>query len=77
MTSIVLSAEEIEAITQYKVPTMQLEVLRRRGFYRAYIGRKGVILERGHYDAVVAGQDAAPSAAPRKVARLSNIRAAA
>ncbi len=74
MSDIVLSAEEIEAITQYKVPTMQLEVLRRRGFHRAYIGRKGIVLERGHYDAVVAGRDAAP-AAPRKVARLTNLRA--
>lgn len=77
MSSIVLTPEEIEAITQYKTPTMQLDVLRRRGFYRAYIGRKGVVLERGHYDAVVAGQDAPAAAAPRKVARLTNIRAAA
>ena len=73
--TIVLTPEEIEAITHYKLPTMQLDVLRRRGFYRAYIGRKGVVLERGHHDAVVAGQDAAP-ATQRKVARLTNLRAA-
>lgn len=73
--SIILSPEEIEAITQYKNATMQLEVLRRRGFYRAYIGRRGVILERSHYEAVTRGQDEAP-AAPRKVAKLTNLRAA-
>lgn len=62
MSSIVLTAEEIEAITQYKVPTMQLNELRRQGFYRARMGRKGVVLERGHYDAIVGGRDAAPVA---------------
>ena len=76
MSSIVLSPDEIEAITQYKTPTMQLDVLRRRGFYRAYIGRKGVVLERTHYEAVSRGQDDAPAAPPRKVARLTNLRAA-
>jgi hypothetical protein len=58
-SSIVLSPEEIEAITQYKAPGLQLAELRRQGFYRARIGRKGVVLERGHYDAIVAGRDAA------------------
>ena len=76
MSDIILSPEEIEAITQYKLTTMQLDVLRRRGFYRAYIGRKGVILERAHYDAVTRGQDEAPATPPRKVARLTNMRAA-
>lgn len=73
--SVVLSKEEIEALTQYKVPTMQLNVLRRQGFYRAHIGRHGVILERSHYEAVSRGQDEAPGT-PRKVARLTNLRAA-
>jgi hypothetical protein len=34
-------------------------VLKARGFYRAYIARKGgVVLERAHYESVVRGQDA-------------------
>jgi len=74
--SIVLTEEELVAITGYKLSTMQLDVLRRRGFYRAYIGRKGVILERSHYEAVTRGQDDAPAALPRKVAKLTHMRAA-
>lgn len=73
--SIVLTREELIAITGYKPATMQLEVLRRRGFYRAYIGRCGVILERSHYEAVTRGQDVAPTA-QRKVANLSHLRPA-
>ena len=56
--TIVLTPEEIFALTQYKVPTMQLNELRRQGFYRARMGRRGLVLERGHYDAVVAGHTA-------------------
>jgi hypothetical protein len=73
--SIVLSTEEIEALTGYKLATMQLERLRKDGFYRARIGRRGVILERSHYDAVTRGEDSA-SPAPRKVANLSHLRPA-
>lgn len=51
-----MSPAEIEAITQYRIPTMQLNELRRQGFFRARMGRRGVVLERGHYNAVVAGQ---------------------
>lgn len=51
-----MSPDEIEAITQYRIPTMQLNELRRQGFFRARMGRRGVVLERGHYNAVVAGQ---------------------
>lgn len=50
-----MSPDEIEAITQYRIPTMQLNELRRQGFFRARMGRRGVVLERGHYEAVVAG----------------------
>lgn len=57
--SIVLSQEEIAALTGYRLATFQLNELRKQGFYRARIGKQGVVLERGHYDAVVAGQDAA------------------
>lgn len=60
MSTITLTTEEIEALTQYKAPTAQLNELRRQGFYRARMGRRGVVLERGHYEAVVSGRDAAP-----------------
>lgn len=56
MSAIVMSRDEICAITQYKLPTLQLNELRRQGFYRARMGRYGVVLERGHYEAIVAGQ---------------------
>ena len=57
--NITLSPEEIAAITGYEKPCKQLGVLKARGFYRAYIARKGgVVLERAHYESVVRGQDA-------------------
>jgi hypothetical protein len=70
--SIVLTAAEIEALTGYKAPTRQLERLRADGFYRARMGRSGVVLERSHYEAVTRGQDAV-STPPRKVANLSHL----
>jgi hypothetical protein len=73
MSGIILSPEEIEAITQYKVPTMQLNELRRQGFYRARIGRRGVVLERGHYEAIVTGCDAAPT---KKTINLPSLKLA-
>ena len=71
--SIILSPDEIEALTGYKLPTMQLERLRKDGFYRARMGRNGVVLERGHYDAVVAGQTAEPT---KKAINLPTLRLA-
>lgn len=59
-------AEVQEAAGGYKRPADQLQELHRRGFARAYIptvGRKRVVLERAHYDAVVRGQFAMPAAA--------------
>lgn len=53
---LLLSAAEIEAVTGYRQPSRQLAELRRQGFLRARRNRLGeVVLERGHYDAVVAG----------------------
>ena len=60
MSGIVMSPDEIEAITQYRIPTMQLNELRRQGFFRARMGRRGVVLERGHYEAVVAARNEPP-----------------
>lgn len=73
--TIKLSPDEIFEITGYKLPAMQLEVLHRRGFYRACIGRHGVVLTRAHFEAVEHGKDTV-SAPPRKVANLSHLRPA-
>lgn len=74
--SLVLTYSELVSLTGYKLATMQLEVLRRRGFYRACIGRRGVVLTRAHYEAVEGGKDAEPTTG-RKVANLSHLRPAA
>ena len=61
MTQIILSPEEIEQLTGYRQPHAQLQELKRQGFYRARRNPVGaVVLERAHYTAVCAGQDAAP-----------------
>ena len=58
--SLNLSEQElIEASGGYVRPAEQLRELHARGFSRAYIpkvGRKHVVLERAHYDAVTRGQ---------------------
>lgn len=53
--SIVLTQDEIIAITGYRQPARQLTWLHGRGFHRATLGRDGVILERVHYEAVSCG----------------------
>lgn len=56
MPDLILDQAELEAITGYRQPSRQLAELRRQGFLRARRNRLGeVVLERGHYDAVVAG----------------------
>jgi hypothetical protein len=70
---ITLTADELQSITGYRTPTRQLEVLRERGFCRAYIGRHGVVLERAHYDAVCRGEFG--HVQPRKSANLDFLRA--
>lgn len=74
--SIVLTEEELEAITSYKVSTMQLAVLHRRGFYRAFIGRKGVVLERSHYEAVTRGESTSTTGGAKKTINLSHLKLA-
>ena len=74
--SIVLSEDELMAITGYKLSTMQLEVLHRRGFYRAFIGRKGVVLERSHYEAVARGEPATTTSVGKKSINLSHLKLA-
>jgi hypothetical protein len=74
--TITLSPDELSALTGYEQPCKQLDTLRRRGFYRAYIARKGgVVLERTHYEAVSRGQDAIKK--PEKSANISFMRKSA
>lgn len=62
MSDLILDQAELEAITGYRQPSRQLAELRRQGFLRARRNRLGeVVLERGHYDAVVAGGPATPA----------------
>lgn len=59
-TTLVLQSEELLQLTGYRAPTKQLEVLHKRGFSRAFIGRRGVVLERAHFEAVCRGQIGKP-----------------
>lgn len=65
--TIIMTPAELEQLTGYKQPTMQLSVLRSRGFHRAFISRNGLVLERAHYDAVCRGQQGAAQQPPRTV----------
>jgi hypothetical protein len=56
MTALTLQPEELEQLTGFEQATKQLDVLHKRGFTRAFIGRRGLILERAHYEAVCRGQ---------------------
>ena len=68
MEKIIMTTEELEAITGYSQSCKQLSVLHWRGFFRAYIARRGgVVLERVHYETVSRGETERPT----KVARLA------
>lgn len=55
MPDVILSRDELKALTGYEQPSRQLAELHRRGFVRAYMGRHGLVLERAHYEAVCRG----------------------
>jgi hypothetical protein len=57
---VVLTHEELVALTGYRRPAEQLQELHRHGFMRARRSQVtgAVILERAHYLAVCAGQQA-------------------
>lgn len=74
MSDLLLSPAEIQALTHYKAPTLQLNELRQQGFWRARIGRHGVILERSHYEAVSRGDTQAPTTT--KAIKLPSLRLA-
>lgn len=72
MSELMLTDGEIEALTGYKIATKQLQVLKNRGFHRAYINRAGVVVvERAHYEAVVRGEQLEQNGRPAKAANLS------
>jgi hypothetical protein len=62
MTAVTLQPEELAQLTGYEQATKQLDVLHKRGFSRAFIGRRGLVLERAHYEAVCRGQIGMPAA---------------
>ena len=59
MQSVILSEDDVIALTGLRQPAAQLAELQRQGFHRARrsptSGR--VILERAHYEAVAAGRE--------------------
>jgi len=56
----IFTPEQLVRLTGYKHPSRQLAALHAQGFFRARRNALGeVVLERGHYDAVVAGGPAA------------------
>lgn len=74
--SLVLQETEITELTGYQIATKQLQVLHRRGFFRAFISRAGkVVLERSHYEAVTRGE-VSTAGTPKKAANLAFMRAA-
>lgn len=76
MPDLILTPDELVALTGYRRPSDQLRELQRRGFGRARIGATGsVILERAHYEAVCRGQQ--PAERPRvRVAQVRHPHAA-
>ena len=51
--TLLLSPEEITAVTGYRKPALQVRELRSRGFNRARVNvLNHVVLERAHFDAV-------------------------
>ena len=59
---LLLTADEIAALTGYRQAACQLAELKRQGFHRARRTAAGaVVLERAHYTAVCAGFDQAPA----------------
>lgn len=75
MSDIALSADDIESMTGYATATKQLQVLHNRGFHRAFINRRGVVvLERPHFEAVTRGEAGTGPSTPSKAANLTFLR---
>lgn len=66
MSDLLLTPDEVHALTGYKRPGDQLRALLALGFSRARRSRGGeVILERSHYLAVTTGARVADAARPK------------
>ena len=48
MNAVTLQPDELEHLTGYEQATKQLDVLHKRGFTRAFIGRRGLVLPSGN-----------------------------
>ena len=79
MTDLLLSPSELVALTGYRRAADQVPELHRQGFTRARRSPTtgDTILERAHYLAVCAGQQAAPrpKVRPPKIAQRPQLRA--
>ena len=64
MTALLMTPDEVHALTGYRRPAQQQAELHRLGYWRArrapITGR--IVLERAHYEAVCAGADRGPAA---------------
>lgn len=62
--SVILSTEEIAALTGFRQPAKQLKELHKHGFWRARrLPTGAIILERAHYEAVCRGHLGSPNSA--------------
>jgi hypothetical protein len=66
-----LTPEELRELTGYVQPAAQLRALHALGFSRARRDRLGrVVLERGHYDAVIAARSTPEPTPTLRIPRL-------
>lgn len=75
MPDLLLTADELAALTGYRQPAAQVAELHRQGFWRARrLPTTGaVVVERAHYEAVARGE---ASAAPRPTVKPPALRSA-
>ncbi len=71
-SSLLLSEDDLEALTGYVQPSRQLKALHRLGYFRARVSpRTGrIVLERAHYHAVAEGRTEATGAPARPRPRV-------
>ncbi|MCK9687356.1 hypothetical protein [Scleromatobacter humisilvae] len=75
---LLLTAEEVSAVTGYVKPALQVRELHKQGFIRARVNvRNEVILERAYFDAICRGVAVATQAAPERPRIVPPLRRAA
>lgn len=69
---LMLTPDEIQALTGYRQPAKQLAELHRQGYWRARRApiTARILVERAHYEAVARGQDTAPTANAKPTPKL-------